>query len=593
MKNFTFVFTAFLVLALSFQAFGTVYYVSPNGNDQNDGLSPQTAWASIQRVNTAEIQPGDQILWERGGIWRGILRPHPGQPGHPVTYGAYGTGEKPVFYGSADASKREYWVEVSPNIWATRETKPEILDQLNGNFSEKWSVYQEKGMDVSFTQTLDEKLKKLEINFQNAGKARNQVQFWGPAVNAADFPKTMVLKMKARANHPLTLPGITISLNKAPWTGKAIASSLDVTEEWKTFDLILERNDTELPAEGNYRFVWHWSLGGIQPGTKLEVIFLSLHEANVDRSLFFPVDIGNIIFDHGNFKKYHRCGIKKWSLDDLKKPGDYFYDPKACRVFLFWDENPANTCESIELAIRSTVIDQSGKHDVIYENLAVAYGAAHGFGGANTKRITIRECDLYYIGGGHQFTHPNGTPVRFGNAIEFWNSAEENLVENCRIWEIYDAALTNQGKGSEAEPSIQKNIIYRNNLIKNAEYSFEYWNRDGITENILFENNICLDAGVCWSHAQRPNPNGAHMMFYFNSADTKNFVVRNNQFSRSTEVALRMENDWRNGLTLENNKYQQYENAPVIRWLGKNYFTKETFSLWQKDLGMDQNSTCE
>lgn len=285
--------------------------------------------------------------------------------------------------------------------------------------------------------------------------------------------------------------------------------------------------------------------------------------------------------------------MKKWTMDDLKAPCDYYYDPVSARVFLYWDENPAKTCESIELALRRTVFDEGGCHDVTYENLAIAYGAAHGFGGGSTKRIVIRGCDLYYIGGGHQFTHENGTPVRFGNAIEFWCSAEDVLVENCHIWEVYDAALTNQGKGSAENPSIERNITYRNNLIENAEYSFEYWNRDGLTENVLFENNTCVDAGICWSHSQRPDPNGTHMMFYHNSAETKNFVVRNNKFFNSSEVCLRMDNDWRGGLTMENNEYQQYKDAPVIRWLVKTYYDAANFSDWVKDSGLDAGSTCK
>ncbi|MCO6481583.1 MAG: hypothetical protein J5I62_02190, partial [Flavobacteriales bacterium] len=47
----------------------TDYYVSPNGNDSDNGTSPATAWKTIWRVNqsTYSYQPGDRILFERGG----------------------------------------------------------------------------------------------------------------------------------------------------------------------------------------------------------------------------------------------------------------------------------------------------------------------------------------------------------------------------------------------------------------------------------------------------------------------------------------------------------------------------------------------
>ena len=35
---------------------GTVYYVSPNGDDRNDGLTPETAWRTLDKVNSATIR---------------------------------------------------------------------------------------------------------------------------------------------------------------------------------------------------------------------------------------------------------------------------------------------------------------------------------------------------------------------------------------------------------------------------------------------------------------------------------------------------------------------------------------------------------
>jgi len=64
-----------------------------------------------------------------------------------------------------------------------------------------------------------------------------------------------------------------------------------------------------------------------------------------------------------------------------------------------------------------------------------------------------------YIGSGQQPGRVIGR-VRYGNGVEFWADAHDNLVENCKIWEIYDAAFTNQ-----AYANSQYNIVYRNNVI--------------------------------------------------------------------------------------------------------------------------------
>ena len=98
---------------------GKTYYVSPNGNDENDGLSKETAVrtfnAPIFTMN--KIKSGDAVLFERGGLWRftATYRCRQG-----VTYGAYGEGDtKPTFYGSAkNYANPEYWIPSNlENVW--------------------------------------------------------------------------------------------------------------------------------------------------------------------------------------------------------------------------------------------------------------------------------------------------------------------------------------------------------------------------------------------------------------------------------------------------------------------------------------------
>lgn len=93
-----------------------VYYVSPHGDDSNDGLSPETAIKTAELVNKLPIGSGCAVLFERSGKYR-LKEPIILRGG--VFYGAYGKGEKPELLGSgedyADASK---WKEHKPDIWA-------------------------------------------------------------------------------------------------------------------------------------------------------------------------------------------------------------------------------------------------------------------------------------------------------------------------------------------------------------------------------------------------------------------------------------------------------------------------------------------
>ena len=93
-----------VALSVAFMASGVnaaTYYVSPAGNDSNNGTSQASAWKTLAKINNTALQPGDTVLFKRGAIWRESLTVKTsGAAGKPITFDAYGTGNKPVFYGS-------------------------------------------------------------------------------------------------------------------------------------------------------------------------------------------------------------------------------------------------------------------------------------------------------------------------------------------------------------------------------------------------------------------------------------------------------------------------------------------------------------
>lgn len=84
---------------------GKTYYVSNDGDDHNDGQTPETSWKTLKRVTDAYLNPGDGVRFKRGNLFRGSVICKPG-----VTYCAYGEGEKPKFY----AGKKDY---ADPDLW--------------------------------------------------------------------------------------------------------------------------------------------------------------------------------------------------------------------------------------------------------------------------------------------------------------------------------------------------------------------------------------------------------------------------------------------------------------------------------------------
>lgn len=84
----------------------TTYYLDPeNGDDENRGTRPESAWKTLARVNTSRFAPGDKILLKAGSTFHGKLWPKgAGIPGRPITIDAYGDGPRPAIHAEGKAS---------------------------------------------------------------------------------------------------------------------------------------------------------------------------------------------------------------------------------------------------------------------------------------------------------------------------------------------------------------------------------------------------------------------------------------------------------------------------------------------------------
>jgi hypothetical protein len=106
---------------------GTTYYVdSTNGNDGNDGKSPAQAIKTTTKVNTLALQPGDNVLFKRGEIWRILdtseIVDRSGDATGYITYAAYGEGPKPLLIRSKEANSNSNWSTTAANVWQSQFT---------------------------------------------------------------------------------------------------------------------------------------------------------------------------------------------------------------------------------------------------------------------------------------------------------------------------------------------------------------------------------------------------------------------------------------------------------------------------------------
>ena len=138
---------------------GSAYYVSNSGSISGNGLTPETAWLTLDQVNSAVLKPGDVVYFERGGVFRGNLW---GQTG--VTYSAYGEGAKPIINGSPENySQPDKWKPTEyENLWVYDEVFDRDCGLIVFNDGDAWSVKLIVG-SLGFEGSFEEMKNDLEM----------------------------------------------------------------------------------------------------------------------------------------------------------------------------------------------------------------------------------------------------------------------------------------------------------------------------------------------------------------------------------------------------------------------------------------------
>lgn len=93
------------------------YHVSPEGDDDNPGTLDKP-WRTIARAMAQKYTAGDQLLFERGGEYFGIIDRVPTPDGsRRWLIGAYGEGAKPVISNAKILNDSAAWTPTAPNVW--------------------------------------------------------------------------------------------------------------------------------------------------------------------------------------------------------------------------------------------------------------------------------------------------------------------------------------------------------------------------------------------------------------------------------------------------------------------------------------------
>ncbi len=279
-------------------------------------------------------------------------------------------------------------------------------------------------------------------------------------------------------------------------------------------------------------------------------------------------DVGLIVFNNGeanSFKKVIEIDGFTGDINELKNDLEMYHDKDDRKVYLYSDKgNPAQRFSSIEFCQNEHIIKICGD-DITIDNLCVKYGGAHGMSNishkgkdsANTlfvKGLTVKNCEFGWIGGSLQFgdailpsTTRYSNTTRYGNAIQLFGGFDGFTVENCYVYQIYDAGLAFMYEPNIAKSDIiMNNARFINNLIEYCTYSVEYFLGNPaagyspmlLISNVTISDNICRLAGYGWGYQRNYRNESAHIQSHESPNPTENFIIENNIFDRSRSMLV-------------------------------------------------------
>ncbi len=97
----------------------TFFVDALDGDDSRSGMSPSSAWRTIEKVNASRFEPGTKILFKRGQTFNDapLVPQDSGLPGNPITYGSFGNDRfRPILMHTMTLGNFSH---VEGNVWVT------------------------------------------------------------------------------------------------------------------------------------------------------------------------------------------------------------------------------------------------------------------------------------------------------------------------------------------------------------------------------------------------------------------------------------------------------------------------------------------
>ncbi|WP_185711151.1 right-handed parallel beta-helix repeat-containing protein [Arachnia propionica] len=296
---------------------------------------------------------------------------------------------------------------------------------------------------------------------------------------------------------------------------------------------------------------------------------------------------GNIGFLRISGKEFY--GAKKFSIGELRSQFEFHSDPESRILTVNCADNPAG--HGVLAAADGWLIQP--KSNTTVQGLDFIGIGGHGIHVEKASGVRILDNHVHHIGGSKHLGVPEDPTMRYGNGIEIWTGCSDVLVENNRVYDVYDVAFTIQG-GQEGNFLGWRDVHIKGNSVNRCSQSFEVWSRganrgpEAGHRNCTFTGNTCHNAGGGWGQAVRRNPEegGVHLLAYAEELPM-DVTISGNRFLNAVNAYMYRHMSNRAQMKIDNNTIQLKAGQKLQQQRGE---LIEQHAAWSEATGFDKNS---
>jgi len=587
-----------ILLSIAFAATAShaaVYYVSPTGNDSNNGTSQSTPWRSLARVQqySSGAVAGDQVLFQRGATFAGQLSWYgSGTAGSNIIIGAYGTGAMPVINGAVPVTG---WTLHAGNIYKASVSQAVKYVFVNGAL-QTLARYPNTGWMRVNTST-NTSLTSTNIT-QGSG-------YWNGA-SLVIRSTNWCYENRVISNHSgstISYPNITYSTGNYNW-GFFLCnklSELDSPGEWY--------HDA---ATGT---LYLWAPGGGSPASQL--VEASIHDYGISiewqRSRVRVQDIAFKgqrqagVYNTGTYNTVTGCTMEKSYHGILSYGSNNTYTNNTIQ----------NTyAAGIAVIDNGTTISGNTLTDIaLVAGLGETAFGYHGMrvgGGTNY----IRDNRLHNTGNSGIFVGETATvernvisnfcvTVNDGGGI-YWDNGQNMLIQDNIIRDAVgniESAATNYSVNGRILPGIYfgnaviQNCIIQRNTVSNCSIGIQV-DHTMVSQNNQVKDNILFNNGVQLNITDMSNVNGPGAAPPYYKASYNTVYSGNQLYSLAPDqLCMQVWNYYQQGNvnfgTFTNNKlFNPFNEMSIKNWnLGAGNSNTYSLERWRTERNSEVGST--